>query len=105
MLWRDFNRALEEEGGVFGRPPTANEVERIRREKLKDPDTLVSEPWARRGQRRTMSQRPASKRAGETHGDTANRPTGSGPAAGTPGGAPRFRTNPRRGGEGGGGFR
>jgi hypothetical protein len=46
-LWRDFNGALREEGGLFGRPPSAREVEKILAEKKREPETLVSEPWVR----------------------------------------------------------
>lgn len=49
-LWRDFNGALREEGGLFGSPPSAREVEQIREEKKREPETLVSEPWIRPGE-------------------------------------------------------
>ena len=51
MLWKDFNDALAEEGGVFGRPPSLVEQERIKAERANAPDVLVSEPWAKPGQR------------------------------------------------------
>ena len=38
MLWKDFNRALEDEGGVFGKAPTAG----VR--KLTD---RMTDPWTR----------------------------------------------------------
>ena len=109
MLWKDFNRALEEEGGVFGRPPAGREVERIRREKLADPETLVSEPWARRGEQRALrlGTRGAG-RSGRGPGTVARRPPRSGSDPAAPDSAPGFRTNPtkpQRGGERGGGFR
>jgi hypothetical protein len=47
-LWDDFNSTLAEEGGVFGRAPTRKEIEVLRREKAKQPDVLISEPWSRR---------------------------------------------------------
>ncbi len=49
-LWQDFNGALREEGGLFGRNPSAREVEKIRAEKWHEQETLVSEPWVRPGQ-------------------------------------------------------
>ena len=96
LLWQDFNRALEEEGGIFGRPPPPHEVDRIRREKLSDPDPLVSERWARPGERRT----PRMPSPGRTSGAAAPRSAQPPTSAST-----RFGTNPRRGGERGPRFR
>lgn len=82
-LWKDFNGALREEGGLLGSPPPKSEMERIRREKAKEPEMLVSVPWAhKRGARVTP---PASSR------DT---PSGKAPPARRtppprPGSAPR----------------
>jgi len=100
ILWRDFNRALEEEGGIFGRPPPPQEIERIRREKLTDAETLVSEPWARRGE---PSARRRDARAGG--GAQASPAPMRRAEPGTSRTAPNFRSNPRGGGERGGGFR
>jgi len=50
MLWRDFNGALREEGGLLGSQPSPREVEEILAEKRKHPETLVSEPWVAPGQ-------------------------------------------------------
>jgi hypothetical protein len=47
-LWRDFDQALAEEGGVFGRAPGPLELEEIRRKQAGRPDPLISEPWVRR---------------------------------------------------------
>ncbi len=47
-LWDDFNSTLAEEGGLFGETPSLGERERIQKEKAKQPDVLVSEPWTRR---------------------------------------------------------
>jgi len=47
-LWDDFNSTLAEEGGLFGETPSLRERERIEKEKAKQPDVLVSEPWTRR---------------------------------------------------------
>ena len=46
-VWRDIDEALAEEGGIFGRTPSARELEEIRRRKAEQPDPLHSEPWAR----------------------------------------------------------
>jgi len=51
-LWRDFNDALREEGGLFGRPPTDRELERLRAERAAQPPTLTSEPLVRTGEHR-----------------------------------------------------
>ncbi len=49
-LWKDFNGALREEGGLFGRKPSARELEEIEATRKNEPETLVSEPWVRPGQ-------------------------------------------------------
>lgn len=49
-LWMDFNSALREEGGLFGRKPSAREVEEIRAAKKGEAETLISEPWVQPGQ-------------------------------------------------------
>lgn len=51
-LWKDFNDALREEGGLIGEPPSPRELEEIRREKASKPDLLVNEPIIRAGDRR-----------------------------------------------------
>jgi len=104
MLWKDFNRALEEEGGIFGRPPRSDEIERIRREKLMEPETLVSESWARRGERRTLRSEPGPSSARNTSAGGAQRSRGTSSRA-PRGNSPGFRANPERGEERGGGFR
>lgn len=64
-LWEEFNEAMVEEGGVFGRYPTAREVEDIRRERATRPDPLVHEPWsAREREREAARQANARKRRG-----------------------------------------
>jgi hypothetical protein len=68
ILWRDFNEALREEGGLFGRAPTPRELEQIRREKLTQPDTLVSEPWVRAGEKRVSRMRSPDSRGGPRPG-------------------------------------
>jgi hypothetical protein len=99
ILWRDFNRALEEEGGVFGRPPPPQEAERIRREKLSDAETLISEPWARRGEQAARRNAARTGRGSESTTPTRRSEPGTSRTA------PNFRSNPRGGGERGGGFR
>jgi hypothetical protein len=64
-LWRDFDEALAEEGGVFGRTPSARELEEIRRKRVGRPDPLISEPWVRRDQPRAQAA-PAAR--GKKHG-------------------------------------
>lgn len=46
-LWVEVDRMLLEDGGVFGRPPSAKEVEELRAERAGRPDPLVNEPLAR----------------------------------------------------------
>src|SRR5438552_18863603 len=62
-LWRDFNAALREEGGLFGREPSAKEMEEMRHTGAKAPDTMVSEPWVRPGQHRAPRLRTPAARA------------------------------------------
>lgn len=68
-LWRDFNDALRAEGGLFGRQPSARELERLETERAERTETLSSEPFVRPGERRTprMARGPrksASRSAG-----------------------------------------
>jgi hypothetical protein len=77
-LWRDFNSALRDEGGLFGRTPSAREVEEILAQKKHEPETLISESWVRPGDVR----KPRLRGKG-----------GSGPAS-----APRMRTGRKPGG-------
>lgn len=89
-LWRDFNDALREEGGLFGRRPSARELERIQQERSQSPPTLTHEPWAHR--ETTRARRAAPPRTGGAPKPTPNarpaaerRPTPRSP------GRPRFR--------------
>ena len=59
QLWRDFNHALLEEGGLFGREPGRRQIERIREERKSEPELLVSEPWVRPGEQRLPRMRSA----------------------------------------------
>lgn len=81
-LWKDFNGALREEGGLFGAAPSAREVEQIRAEKKGEPETLISEPWVRPGEVRKPRLRGRS-----------DRPDRAGPRSGPTGGA---SAGPRR---------
>ena len=51
-LWKDFNDALREDGGLIGEPPSPAELEVIRKEKAMQPEMLVNEPIVRPGDRR-----------------------------------------------------
>lgn len=51
-LWKDFNDALREDGGLIGEPPTPAELEIIRKEKALQPEVLVNEPIVRAGDHR-----------------------------------------------------
>lgn len=61
-LWRDFSEALREEGGLLGSPPTATELERMRKQRPTDLESgLHSEPIVRPGDvrhRRLRSSAP-----------------------------------------------
>ncbi len=46
-LWRDFNDALREDGGLLGSAPDAKELERIRKERGEKVELLVNEPIIR----------------------------------------------------------
>lgn len=96
-LWKDFNEALKDEGGLFGSTPTQRELDEIREGRAGAPENLVSEPWVRAGERRN----PRMKSAGTTRGG----PSGSGgpPLAGRS--SPGFRTNPTEAGQRPRGFR
>jgi hypothetical protein len=85
ILWRDFNSALREEGGLFGQPPTARELEELRRQRLSEPDTLISEPWLQPGdRRRTRMKSPDPRGRKDASGRTP--PSSSGRRE-----PPRFR--------------
>ena len=45
-LWKDLSGAFEEDGGFFGDPPSAEDLEEIRARKAAEPDPLVSEVLA-----------------------------------------------------------
>lgn len=89
-LWRDFNDALREDGGLYGSPPSALEIERIREERASRPESFHSEPYVRPGERRSPRMR------GTRIGGSASRAQGGANPRGNPrkaAGAPptRFR--------------
>jgi len=84
-LWKDFNGALREEGGLFGSQPSPREVQQIRAEKQREPETLVSEPWVRPGDVRKPRLRGRADRSG------AAPRSGAKPPGGSPNGPRRFR--------------
>ena len=93
-LWRDFNAALEEDGGLFGRAPTGRELERVRRARAARPSTLLSERLVKPGDRRRARLGARnSGRAGASAG--AGSGAGSGRAAGSDTGAARTAPDAR----------
>ncbi len=64
-VWEEFNEAMAEEGGLFGRQPTARELEDVRRARATRPDPLVNEPWSDRERARDEARREqaASRRS------------------------------------------
>jgi hypothetical protein len=84
-LWSDFNAALREEGGLFGRAPTPRELDRIRGEASERVETLTSEPYVRAGERRrTRLGAPATRARASATGkpaSTAPRNTSSNPSS------------------------
>jgi hypothetical protein len=84
-LWKDFNGALREEGGLFGSQPSPREVQQILEAKKREPETLVSEAWVRPGEVRKPRLRGRSERSGARPGP-ASKPTG-----GSSSGPRRFR--------------
>lgn len=84
ILWRDFNHALRDEGGLIGIPPRGEEALRLKAEKRLDTDRLQSEPILRpedRKVRRLENKRGTPARQGRTSSSTS---------------APRARGFPRR---------
>lgn len=65
-VWEEFNQAMAEDGGLFGRLPTPRELEQIEREKLGKPDPLVHEPWL------TAEERMAGRRTMRSSADSAS---------------------------------
>lgn len=55
-VWREFNQAMAEEGGVFGRIPVPREAERIARERRLEENPLIHLP------RPTREDRAAGRR-------------------------------------------
>jgi hypothetical protein len=83
-LWRDFNQALREDGGLMGSAPGPLELERMRREQDPYSDPLKSEPRVQPGQRRATRMRTPSANtpSAKTTQRNSSRPQpGSGPRA------------------------
>jgi hypothetical protein len=90
-LWRDFNSALREEGGLFGTPPSGRELEEIRREKAKEPEQLVSEPWVKAGDLRSTRMRTPSNKAPKSAAPERRFRQATNKKPGGPGPGRRFR--------------
>lgn len=83
-VWKEFNSALADEGGVFGRPPSPKESEEIARELADREDPLINVP------RLTLQERASGKRRFQEGGDEARSPH-RGAARPSPRGAGRSR--------------
>ena len=70
-MWLELKHALLEEGGLFGRKPTEQEVEQMRGELGEFGHPLISEPWARRGERQSDQGGPAPGQARGSAGASA----------------------------------
>jgi hypothetical protein len=81
-LWKDFNAALREEGGLLGAPPSGRELEVIRREREQEPDTLTSEPLVRPGEHRMPRLQSPSARPQSAPPETRKPGFRSGPGPG-----------------------
>jgi len=76
-MWRELYAALLPEGGLFGRPPTEIELQRLQQQLGDYEDALISEPWAR-----DMHRRPkGEQRRGATGGGARRGASRSGGAA------------------------
>ncbi|MCB9915437.1 MAG: hypothetical protein H6828_09850 [Planctomycetes bacterium] len=66
-VWQELNESMEDEGGLFGRPPTQKELQVLERERQGREDPLVHEPWPdaeeRLRGRRRLGARPAGAAA------------------------------------------
>lgn len=61
-VWEEFNEAMADEGGLFGRHPTPLELQDLERRKLGAEEPLLHEPWpgatAERQRKGSRSQAP-----------------------------------------------
>ena len=62
ILWRDFNLALREDGGLLGAPMSARELEDLRAQRQVEPESLTSEPWVRGNEHRAPRLRAPKAR-------------------------------------------
>lgn len=51
-VWEELNESMAEEGGIFGRPPTAKEWEQGAQERELREDPLVHDAWPTEAERR-----------------------------------------------------
>ena len=51
-MWAEFNAALAEHGGLFGKQPSRLELERMRKARGADQYPLILEPWSANSRRR-----------------------------------------------------
>jgi hypothetical protein len=79
-VWEEFNEAMADEGGIFGRAPSPLELGEIRERQLDAEDPLVHEPWpsadARTAQRQLSGARQASGARQGRPQAAPRRPTG-----------------------------
>jgi len=59
-VWEEFNEAMADEGGVFGRPPSPRELEKIEKERQLKPEPLIHEPWSTREEQRNEARRASA---------------------------------------------
>jgi len=76
-VWEELNDSMAEEGGLFGRPPTARELEEIEQEKRYKRDPLIHEPWPSREERMRGRKTMGGKSGG---GDDADEGAARGPS-------------------------
>ena len=93
LIHREMDAALLEEGGLFGRPPTKEELIKLREKYADYEDPLISVPWAAAKEElaRSKSSGPgASSGAGRApSGGSSRRARGSSGPLRTAGGARR----------------
>lgn len=77
-VWEELNQSMEEEGGLFGRMPTARELEEIEKNKLQRPDPLIHEPWPSAEERQRARRNMASSDQRAT-GDANSKAAGPAP--------------------------
>ena len=80
-VWQEFNKAMADEGGVFGRIPTPQEAEEIARQRRTEENPLIHLPHPTRAERisgrRNFREQPKDARAGSTAGASPRRAGGA----------------------------